>query len=124
MGVARLQEMLDTLLVESGEPATRRDGAAYPVCTPIAIVERASMPDQRVIVSTLRDITAALESGGEQRPPGMIVVGWSILCLWGKGDVSVLEPGATELDEERVRIWLGEQRWRITEGIENGWADL
>ena len=124
MGVARLQEMLDTLLAESGEPATRRDGAAFPACTPMAIVERASMPDQRVIFSTLRDIAAALESGGEQRPPGMIVVGWSILSLWGKGDVSVLEPGAAERDEERIRTWLGGQRWRITDGLESGWADL
>ncbi|KAF6742781.1 hypothetical protein DFP72DRAFT_1053694 [Ephemerocybe angulata] len=28
----------------------------------------------------------ALESSGEQRPPGMIVVGWAVLCLNGKGD--------------------------------------
>ncbi|KZT73246.1 uroporphyrin-III C-methyltransferase [Daedalea quercina L-15889] len=124
MGVARLQEMLNTLLAESSEPATRRDGAAFPACTPMAIVERASMPDQRAIFSTIRDIVIALESGGEQRPPGMIVVGWSILSLWGKGDVSVLEPGASEHDEKRIQTWLGGQRWRIVDGLENGWADL
>ncbi|KAH9929786.1 uroporphyrin-III C-methyltransferase [Fomitopsis serialis] len=124
MGVARLQEMLDTLLAESGEPATRRDGVAFPACTPMAIVERASMPDQRVTLSTIRDIAAALESGGEQRPPGMIVVGWSIMSLWGKGDVSVLEPGAPERDEARIQAWLGEQRWRIVDGLDNGWANL
>ena len=81
------------------------------------------MPDQRVIVSTLRDITAALESVGEQRPPGMLVVGWSILSLWDKGDVTVLDEGAETRDEERIRTWLGDKLWRVTEGLDAGWED-
>lgn len=82
------------------------------------------MPDQRVICSTLRDIAAALDSVGEQRPPGMLVIGWSILSLWNKGDVSVLEEGAAEMDEERIARWLGESKWRTTEGLESGWESL
>ncbi|KZT08794.1 uroporphyrin-III C-methyltransferase [Laetiporus sulphureus 93-53] len=123
MGVARLPQMLGTLLAESGEPASRRNGPAFPPSTPIAIIERASMPDQRVIYSTLRDISAALESAGEQRPPGMIVVGWSVLSLWDQGDVSVLDDKAGEKDEERITRWLGEQRWRIKDGLDVGWDD-
>jgi hypothetical protein len=72
-------------------PPEKRDGPAHPWYTPIAIIERATMPDQRTVFSTLRDVGAALESVGEQRPPGMIVVGWSVLCLWKQGDVSVLD---------------------------------
>ncbi|KAG2110697.1 uroporphyrin-III C-methyltransferase, partial [Suillus clintonianus] len=65
--------------------------------SPIAIIERGSMPDQRVVASTLGDICEALDCAGEQRPPGMMVVGWAVLALQGTGDTSVLEEG-----EERV----------------------
>ncbi|KAM5539972.1 hypothetical protein V8D89_006475 [Ganoderma adspersum] len=123
MGVARLPQVLETLQSDDVGAAKRRDGHAYPSSTPIALIERASMPDQRVIVSTLRDITAALDSVGEQRPPGMLVIGWSIPSLWEKGDVSILDEGAEARDEERVRTWLGEKLWRVTEGIETGWED-
>lgn len=124
MGVARLPQILDTL--QSADPAVagRRNGAAYPAHLPIALIERASMPDQRVIVSTLRDIAAALESAGEQRPPGMLVIGWSVLSLWDKGDVSVLDEGAKGKDEERIKRWLGDKQWRTTEGLELGWGCL
>ncbi|KAI0756432.1 uroporphyrin-III C-methyltransferase [Daedaleopsis nitida] len=123
MGVARLPQVLETLQCESGEPANRRNGPAYPSCTPIALIERASMPDQRVICSTLRDITAALDSVGEQRPPGMLVVGWSILSLWEAGDVSILDDGGETRDKERLNTWLGEKLWRVTEGLEAAWED-
>ncbi|KAF9237098.1 uroporphyrin-III C-methyltransferase [Melanogaster broomeanus] len=76
MGVARLGEVVKALV----GPACpgRRDGAAYPVCTPISIIERGSMPDQR------GDVESALASVGEQRPPGMMVIGWAVLALgWG-----------------------------------------
>ncbi|KAL6304840.1 uroporphyrin-III C-methyltransferase [Sparassis latifolia] len=124
MGVARLPQVLETLLSRAEQPSSRRNGVAYPACTPIALIERASMPDQRVIFSTLRDIVAALESAGEQRPPGMLVVGWSVLSLWGKGDVSILDDGAVERDEERLMTWLGDRRWRIDDGLDAGWKDL
>lgn len=125
MGVARLPLVVKAL-TDLGD-TTRREGAAYPLHTPIAIIERASMPDQRVISSTLKNIVNALENSGEQRPPGMIIVGWSVLALWGKGDVGVLEDGAEVCDEERVARWLegdGMAGWRVKEGLDSGWENL
>ena len=61
---------------------------------------------------------------GEQRPPGMLVIGWSVLALWGSGDVSVLDKSAEEMDEDRVTRWLEGQKWRITEGLDLGWERL
>ena len=40
---------------------------------PIAIIERASMPDQTVMSGTLSTIVQALEAGGPQGPQGMIM---------------------------------------------------
>lgn len=123
MGVARINQVLSVLADETEHASSRRDGPTYPSNTPIAIIERGSMPDQRVIASTLQHVAAALESVGEQRPPGMIVIGWSVLALWGKGDVGVLDEGPTR-DDERVKEWLGESHWRVNEGLDTGWEDL
>lgn len=120
MGVARLPQVLDALLSDN-TPPSRRNGPAYPAHTPIALIERASMPDQRVVCTTLESISAAMESIGEQRPPGMLVIGWSILSLWSKGDMTILDDGAEDLDEVRVRTWLRDTRWRIVEGLDVGW---
>ncbi|GLB43712.1 putative precorrin methyltransferase family protein [Lyophyllum shimeji] len=125
MGVARLPQVVQALTEEV--QGGRREGAAYPLHTPIAIIERASMPDQRVVASTLKDVVRALENAGEQRPPGMIVIGWAVLALWGKGDVSVLEDGGETSDEERVRRWLAGKNnaaWRVCEGPDSGWEDF
>ncbi|KAF5332483.1 hypothetical protein D9611_005330 [Ephemerocybe angulata] len=122
MGVARLAQVVDALV--AADAGARRQGAAYPGNTPVAIIERASMPDQRVVTSTLRDVVQALESSGEQRPPGMIVVGWSVLCLYGKGDTGVLEEGAEKGDEGRVERWLAGGRWRVEEGVDPSWGLL
>ena len=119
MGVARIAQVLETLLTERA--ACRRSGPLYPTYMPIAIIERASMPDQRVVTSTLAHIATALESIGSQRPPGMIVVGWTVLSLWGSGDVTVLNKGAEQDDESRVERWLGGQSWRVNEGFIGGW---
>ncbi|KAH9950961.1 uroporphyrin-III C-methyltransferase [Amylocystis lapponica] len=128
MGVARLPQVLETLLYEGtgleGSPSSGRDGPAFPPNTPIALIERASMPDQRAIYATLRDIATALESAGEQRPPGMLVVGWSVLSLWAKGDMTILDDGGVGRDEQRLEEWLGGQRWKIKEGLDNGWEEL
>ncbi len=123
MGVARLPQILDTLLSD-GIPLSRRSGTPYPTQTPIALIERASMPDQRVLYSTLKDIGAALESLGEQRPPGMLVIGWSVLSLWEGGDVNVLDGEAGNGDDARVEKWLEGERWRVSEGLELGWEEL
>ena len=75
MGNARLGSIVGSLLDEGG----------YPAYIPAAIVERASMPDQRVLTSRLDTLVDALESLGEQRPPGLLVVGWAVLSLYGMG---------------------------------------
>ncbi|XP_006453846.1 hypothetical protein AGABI2DRAFT_196395 [Agaricus bisporus var. bisporus H97] len=130
MGVARLAQVVETLtftstIEEEEGKASRRDGLAYPRNTPIAIIERASMSDQRVLMSTLENVVEALDSCGEQRPPGMIVIGWSVLALWGSGDVKVLdEVGMKTDDVERVRKWLDGNRWRVIEGLGCGWEDF
>ncbi|KAG2337615.1 uroporphyrin-III C-methyltransferase [Suillus weaverae] len=130
MGVARIAQVVGAMIrndsgsgegLQNGEG--RREGRPYPRNTPIAIIERGSMPDQRVVASTLGDICEALDSVGEQRPPGMMVVGWAVLALQGTGDTSVLEEGE-DRDEERIRKWLGGGRWVMQEGIDQGWAEV
>ncbi|KAJ3574350.1 hypothetical protein NP233_g1827 [Leucocoprinus birnbaumii] len=134
MGVARLAQVVDALVCDEDDDedgtgngkeggGKRRVGKAYPRNTPIAIIERASMPDQRVLTSTLENAVEALDSCGEQRPPGMMVVGWSVLALWGEGEVDVLET-ESEGDKERVRRWLDEKAWRVMEGIDEAWDEL
>ncbi|KAG1742696.1 uroporphyrin-III C-methyltransferase [Suillus paluster] len=130
MGVARIAQVVGAMMCSdngSGEGLQsvegRREGRSYPRNTPIAIIERGSMPDQRVVASTLGDICEALDSAGEQRPPGMMVVGWAVLALQGTGDTSVLDEGE-EGDEKRVRRWLGGDRWVVREGIDQGWAEV
>ena len=126
MGVARLSQVI-TALVDTSNSQNRRDGVAFPPYTPIAIIERASMPDQRVITSTLKDIVKALDSNGEQRPPGTMVVGWSVLALSGEGDVTVLDDYDEGLDEERVSRWLGGNDalgWKVQEGLDKRWESL
>jgi len=98
MGVARLQRVVDALLVVSSltarpTPASTTSTSAtttattpytstcYPSYLPVAIIECTSMPDQRATSGTLSTIVQTLEAGGPQRPPGMIVVGWSVLGL-------------------------------------------
>ncbi|KAI9453560.1 tetrapyrrole methylase [Lactarius psammicola] len=122
MGVARITQLLETL--QTLDPTGRRNGPPYPAHTPIAIIERASMPDQRIITSTLAHVLSALESNGTQRPPGMIVVGWSILSLWGSGDMSVLDKGAEQEDESRVVRWMSGKSWRVVEGFNGDWEGM
>ena len=130
MGVARLAAVVDTLL-QPDIDASARSGAAYPRCIPIAVIERASSGDQRMIASTLDRIvnvvTERLPDG--PRPPSMIVVGWTLLSL--AGDVPgnrVLDDAASEnvaeLDCARVERWLGADGYRITEGLPSGFAFL
>jgi len=126
MGVARLSQLI-TALLDNSDRQNRRDGVAFPPYIPIAIIERGSMPDQRVVTSTLKDIVKALESSGGQRPPGTMVIGWSVLALSGNGDVTVLDNYDEALDEERVSRWLGGNGavgWKVQEGLDKRWESL
>ncbi len=124
MGVARLAAVVEAMLSTDGG-VRGRDGAAYPPYTPAAIIERASMPDQRVVSSTLENIVDALESTGEQRPPGLMVVGWAVCSLWESGEVNVLQTSGEPVDarieaeEDRGRInrWFKGGKWRVEEGF-------
>ncbi|KZT42596.1 uroporphyrin-III C-methyltransferase [Sistotremastrum suecicum HHB10207 ss-3] len=120
MGVARLKSLLEALLSETSK---NRNGLAYPSYLPIAIVERASMPDQRVLVSTLTSIAEALEVLGEQRPPGMIVIGWSVLALHDTGFIDALDNDDI-LDHEVVEKWLSGKTSRTFEGLVDAWDQL
>jgi uroporphyrin-III C-methyltransferase len=148
MGVARITSVLKVLQQTSSSPSTssetspdgeqlstspdgNRLGPAYPPYTPIAIIERASSPDQRMIASTLEGIEAALDRVGDQRPPGMMVIGWSVLALEGKGDVAVLDDGmeGEEADRARVKRWLdgaegGERGFIEREGLRDSWEEF
>jgi uroporphyrin-III C-methyltransferase len=119
MGVARINQIVDVLTNPKGEG---RDGMAYPRNLPIAVIEKASSPDQRAILSTLDNIEEALKSM-EERPPGMMLIGWAVLALEGEGRVDVLDR-SEEGDGEVVEQWMGGQRWKVREGLGNGWTGL
>jgi uroporphyrin-III C-methyltransferase len=165
MGVARLASLVATLIHDSAKDSIRttegatnegevkktslRSGSPYPPYTPIAIVERASCADQRVILSTLEHIVNVLERSGEARVPGMIVIGWSVLALAengagvgggcaGSGTVlddasacaklalekGLKDSGKTMLEESdraRVQKWLGGERGVVREGLDEMW---
>ncbi|KAE8233824.1 hypothetical protein CF326_g1130 [Tilletia indica] len=134
MGVARLKSLVTTLTsdVESTEGGGRR-GTAFPPYLPVAIIERASSADQRLVASTLENIVGALERCGEQRPPGMILIGWTVLALEGEGgdasildDGEVLGEGSAELevrDRARVERWLGGKGYIVREGLDQAYAE-
>lgn len=136
MGVARLAAVVDTLLADESEG---RAGPAYPPYTPMAIIERASSEDQRMIATTIERIVDVMEhhiSDG-QRPPGMLVVGWAVLSLTGPvagarvlddesrcaaehADASAAAHALAACDRERIDAWLGPSGFRIVEGLPPG----
>lgn len=136
MGVARLRAVVATLTAGAPQAASNgnidqetigdRDGELYPPYTPIAIIERASSSDQRMVASTLDGIVEALENSGEQRPPGMMVIGWSVLSLEGAGDTSIQDDALSiesveqleARDRTRVQRWLKGLRWIVREGLD------
>lgn len=119
MGVARINQIVSTLVDEQSEG---RDGERYPPYLPIALIERASSPDQRLITSTLADIESAIKSV-EERPPGMMLIGWSVLALEGKGRIDILDKKDQGDEREVVEGWLGGERWKIREGLDWGWGE-
>lgn len=132
MGVARLAAVVETLVAPSN---TGRAGTAYPPYTPIAIIERASSPDQRMIASTLEQIVDVMEHRipDGQRPPAMMVIGWAVLSLAGEqagahilDDAAACEADASTdalltKDQARIATWLGERGYRIQEGLPLGY---
>ncbi|WFD03325.1 uroporphyrinogen-III C-methyltransferase [Malassezia obtusa] len=136
MGVARLRAMVDAL-TEGG--AGR---AAFPGYVPIAVIERASSEDQRVIATTLDRIVDVIENRipDGQRPPSMMVVGWAVLSLTGDvagNGVTDDEEHCTatyapdeavarlaERDAERIERWLGGAAFLTHEGLPEGYRRL
>jgi uroporphyrin-III C-methyltransferase len=112
MGVGRIREIVEEL---------RENG--YPDDVPVGILERATCIDQRVLESTLKDIAEGVESS-EGRPPGMIVVGWGVMCLQGTGDMGVIKDACGEGDAARVKRWLGGERWKVRDGLGEEWRKL
>ncbi|KZT62678.1 uroporphyrin-III C-m [Calocera cornea HHB12733] len=118
MGVARLAKLVERMLSPQ---------LGYPKNTPIAIIERGSSPDQRVVLSTLEHVVEAVDRSGEARVPGMICVGWACSSMSGEeGELAVLKDRLEGLDrdredEARIERWLGAQRWKVEEGLSDRW---
>ncbi|EJU02558.1 uroporphyrin-III C-m [Dacryopinax primogenitus] len=117
MGVARLPTLVERMLSPT---------LGYPTYTPIAIIERASSPDQRVLLSTLEHVVQAVQDAGESRVPGMIVLGWVCCSMHGeRGELGVLDGAGEEEREkedlERVGRWLEGRQWRVEEGLSERW---
>jgi uroporphyrin-III C-methyltransferase len=72
---------LDRLAAVAGELVKR----GRPAATPVAVVRRATLPDQRVLVATLGTVAAEVAAAG-LRPPAVVVVGAVVGlrdALWG-----------------------------------------
>ncbi|KAF8512856.1 uroporphyrin-III C-methyltransferase [Hysterangium stoloniferum] len=117
MGVARLAEITRTMV-----------GGGYPDYLPTCIIERGTMPDQRVVRSTLAGIVDGMTDPrvGPQRPPGMMVVGWACLGV-SEGVEGVSEDsgeGLVERDLAKVRKWLVGEPFAIKEGLDVSWEGI
>jgi len=92
----------------------QRDGLPYPPHTPIAIIERASMPDQRVVASTLRDVVRAMERG--RATPTWNDGPWvgSVGALGERGRECIGSGfGCGTGEGLRVRRWMGDGGWSV-----------
>ncbi|GAA5926588.1 uroporphyrinogen-III C-methyltransferase [Sporobolomyces koalae] len=120
MGVARLRALVDSLL--------NHPTSSYPPYLPIALIERASSQDQRVVSSTISQLADVLDNLPPHRPPGMIVVGWAVMCLDGPGDMTILDDpeddGREQRDKDRVDRWNGELGYRVREGLGEEWRSV
>jgi uroporphyrin-III C-methyltransferase len=86
MSLHRLSALVESLV-----------GKGYPAELPVAVLERASCPDQRVIRTTLEHVCAAVEEEGS-RPPGLLVVGNACKVLMKYEQRWVVEEGFHGLD--------------------------
>ena len=118
MGVARLRSLVDSLIDHPTSP--------YPSYLPIALIERASSADQRVVASTIGHLADVLETLPPHRPPGMIVVGWAVMCLDDQGDMTILDDEEEDemKDRKRVERWNGEMGYRVREGLGEDWRSI
>jgi uroporphyrin-III C-methyltransferase len=86
MSLHRLSSLVDDLTKKG-----------YPKELPVAVLERASCPDQRVIRTSLEHVCAAVEEEGS-RPPGLLVVGNACRVLMKYDQRWVVEEGFHGLD--------------------------
>ncbi|KAH7096144.1 tetrapyrrole methylase [Auriculariales sp. MPI-PUGE-AT-0066] len=128
MAAARVSSLVEDMTAADCERRGDGNGAAYPGYLPVALLERATMPDQRVLCTTLEHLEEAMSSLGEARPPGMLVVGWTVLSMDREGHVDILERGTADevetRDRETVHQWLDGQRWKVVEGLDPSWIGL
>ncbi|KAH9821288.1 tetrapyrrole methylase [Melampsora americana] len=119
MGVNRLEKVVKELLESQ---------VGYPGHLPIAIIERASSFDQRVVAGTLSKIVQCFQKLGEQRPPGMMVIGWCVMCLDGNGQVDILDHKGEEdqdlVDKRRISDWLDGRQVIVKEGMSKEFDEL
>lgn len=87
MALHRIVELIPQLIANGWDPEL-----------PVAVAERASSPDQRVIRTTLADVAKAVEACG-LRPPGLLITGYA--C-------NVINKG------------LGSEPWVVEEGCQLG----
>jgi uroporphyrin-III C-methyltransferase len=86
MSLHRLSSLVDDLMKKG-----------YPKELPVAVLERASCPDQRVIRTSLEHVCAAVEEEGS-RPPGLLIVGNACKVLMKYERRWVVEEGFHGLD--------------------------
>ena len=98
MSLHRLSALVDDLIKKG-----------YPQTLPVAVLERASCPDQRVIRTSLEHVCAAVEEEGS-RPPGLLVVGHACKVLMQYEQKWIVEEGFHGLDDrdEFGELMLGE----------------
>jgi siroheme synthase len=84
MGLRRLPEIVERLLA-----------AGRPGDTPAAVVGNGSLPDQRVVTSTLAELPAAVALAGVS-PPAVIVIG-DVVRLRGSDPSAAGDPLAEPL---------------------------
>ncbi|GME94831.1 unnamed protein product [[Candida] boidinii] len=68
---------------------------------PVAIVEKASSPDQRIVRTTLGNVAEVVQIVGS-RPPGLLVTGWacSVLKQLPEGSKYIVEEGYQNIQHD------------------------
>lgn len=96
MALHRVVELIP-LLVQKG----------WPPALPVAIVERASCPDQRVVRTTLEKVPAAVEACGS-RPPGLLIAGYACKVLKDPCGEWTVEEGCATADIAGILAQTGD----------------